>query len=195
MNHATHFSHQLPLPSHKTHENPPALPRPRPLCLARLPRAHPRLGPRSPRPWARRLLLQLRRWLFGRAVRTEGEPNCIITQPVLSTRLTPTPRHYHHHPKQNKQYVLNASSDGWISLQGIPIPIGWACWAELFLTSLISPNASFLGHLCGAYSWVFGGVHNPTNKTPGPAWWATIHCWKPKPAALSLAYAHTYQHE
>ncbi len=52
-------------------------------------------------------------------------------------------------PTHKRQYVLNARSDGWVSIQGIPLPVGWACWAELFLTSLISPNASFLGHLCG----------------------------------------------
>jgi hypothetical protein len=52
-------------------------------------------------------------------------------------------------PHTNTQYILNATSDGWVSVAGFSLPVGWACWAELVYTSLISPNASFLGHLCG----------------------------------------------
>lgn len=32
---------------------------------------------------------------------------------------------------------------------GIPVPKGQAHWAELIIAQMVTPNASFLGHLCG----------------------------------------------
>lgn len=48
--------------------------------------------------------------------------------------------------------VLNANPQyGHIATNvfGVPIPGGVAPWAELFYTSALMPNVSFLGHLCG----------------------------------------------
>ena len=33
----------------------------------------------------------------------------------------------------------------------IPVPSGLACWAELVLISVITPNSSFVGHLAGIF--------------------------------------------
>jgi rhomboid domain-containing protein 1 len=51
------------------------------------------------------------------------------------------------------KYVLNATSPGSSVVGGIAVPTRWAAWVELVLISLVTPNASFLGHLCGA--WVY----------------------------------------
>merc|ERR1711988_44142 len=49
--------------------------------------------------------------------------------------------------------VLNHSETGnrAVSYWGIPFPVHakYAAWAELVLISLVSQNASFVGHLCG----------------------------------------------
>ena len=45
--------------------------------------------------------------------------------------------------------VLNHSSPGWSSIFGIPLPTRFLCWGELIVSSLLFPQASFLGHLCG----------------------------------------------
>jgi hypothetical protein len=39
--------------------------------------------------------------------------------------------------------------------QGIVIPTEYVAWAELVLISLITPNASFAGHLCGILAGMF----------------------------------------
>ena len=44
---------------------------------------------------------------------------------------------------------------------GIAVPLKYAAWLELVLISLITPNASFLGHLCGILAgllYVHGSV-------------------------------------
>lgn len=43
-------------------------------------------------------------------------------------------------------------------ISGMPVPSRYACWAELLLIQLVTPNASFTGHLAGilvglAYVW------------------------------------------
>ena len=45
--------------------------------------------------------------------------------------------------------ILNSQSAGWSSVMGIRLPTKYAAWAELIAIQLISPEASFLGHLCG----------------------------------------------
>ena len=41
------------------------------------------------------------------------------------------------------------SSDGYSRILGFSIPLKQATWAELVIISIISPQSSFLGHLCG----------------------------------------------
>ncbi|GAB5372658.1 hypothetical protein AAMO2058_001683600 [Amorphochlora amoebiformis] len=45
--------------------------------------------------------------------------------------------------------VLNHASPRWTRIWGFSIPLKYACWAELVLISIMTPNASFIGHLCG----------------------------------------------
>lgn len=45
--------------------------------------------------------------------------------------------------------VLNSGSPGWSQIAGVRVPTKYAAWAELVLVQLISPNVSFVGHLCG----------------------------------------------
>jgi len=47
------------------------------------------------------------------------------------------------------KYVLNAKSDNMTTVNGITLPLKWAAWAELVLVSVVSKNASFVGHLAG----------------------------------------------
>ncbi|GMT37493.1 hypothetical protein PFISCL1PPCAC_28790, partial [Pristionchus fissidentatus] len=57
--------------------------------------------------------------------------------------------------------------DVWL-MGWLPVPSRYACWAELLLIQVLSPNASFVGHLAGilaglAYTmgplrWVVDGV-------------------------------------
>lgn len=48
------------------------------------------------------------------------------------------------------KYVLNSSAPGSTPVFGFEVPTRLACWAELVLISFVTPNASFLGHLCGS---------------------------------------------
>ena len=53
------------------------------------------------------------------------------------------------------KYVLNYNSPSTSNVMGvINVPTKFACWAELVLISVISPNASFVGHLAG----IFAGI-------------------------------------
>lgn len=45
--------------------------------------------------------------------------------------------------------VLNSNSPGWSSVAGISLPTKYVTWAELLYIQLLTPNASFLGHLAG----------------------------------------------
>lgn len=45
--------------------------------------------------------------------------------------------------------ILNSRSAGWSTVAGFRLPTKYAAWAELVAIQLISPEASFLGHLCG----------------------------------------------
>mmetsp|Transcript_9287 Transcript_9287/g.15075 ORF Transcript_9287/g.15075 Transcript_9287/m.15075 type:complete len:256 (+) Transcript_9287:3-770(+) len=45
--------------------------------------------------------------------------------------------------------VLNYNSPSLSSFYGMMVPLKYMCWVELVLISIITPNASFLGHLCG----------------------------------------------
>ncbi|KAL3146812.1 hypothetical protein ABBQ38_014789 [Trebouxia sp. C0009 RCD-2024] len=45
--------------------------------------------------------------------------------------------------------VLNSNSPGWSSVAGISLPTKYVTWAELIYIQLLTPNASFLGHLAG----------------------------------------------
>ncbi len=45
--------------------------------------------------------------------------------------------------------VLTARAPGDTHVWGFSLPTRYAAWAELILASLLSPRASFLGHLCG----------------------------------------------
>lgn len=45
--------------------------------------------------------------------------------------------------------VLNTSSPGWSSVAGISLPTKYVTWAELIYIQLLTPRASFLGHLAG----------------------------------------------
>ena len=47
------------------------------------------------------------------------------------------------------KYVLNAKSENMTTVYGITLPLKWAAWAELVLVSMVSKNASFVGHLAG----------------------------------------------
>jgi rhomboid domain-containing protein 1 len=47
------------------------------------------------------------------------------------------------------KYVLNHSATNDTHVMGITLPTKYAAWAELILVYLISPNSSFIGHLCG----------------------------------------------
>ena len=43
----------------------------------------------------------------------------------------------------------SSSSSSMTRVHGINVPLGYACWVELVIISLVTPNASFLGHLSG----------------------------------------------
>ena len=47
------------------------------------------------------------------------------------------------------KYVWNSSCTDYSCIMGINIPTRFAAWLELVLISVVSPNASFLGHFCG----------------------------------------------
>jgi len=48
--------------------------------------------------------------------------------------------------------IIHANTEGSSSFMGIIVPTKYVYWAELLLISLIYPQASFLGHLCGIFS-------------------------------------------
>jgi rhomboid domain-containing protein 1 len=50
------------------------------------------------------------------------------------------------------KYVWNSSCRDYTTVMGIQIPTKYAAWAELVLISIVTPNASFLGHLCGIFA-------------------------------------------
>ncbi|GLC37106.1 hypothetical protein PLESTB_001391100 [Pleodorina starrii] len=45
--------------------------------------------------------------------------------------------------------VLTRHSPDYSDVMGIRVPTKYACWAELFLASYLTPHVSFLGHLAG----------------------------------------------
>ena len=47
------------------------------------------------------------------------------------------------------KYVWNQESGGSTNIMGLAIPTRHAAWFELFLVSIVTPNASFVGHLAG----------------------------------------------
>lgn len=47
------------------------------------------------------------------------------------------------------QSTLSPSSSPTTRVHGLEVPLGYACWVELVIISLVTPNASFLGHLSG----------------------------------------------
>jgi len=58
--------------------------------------------------------------------------------------------------------VLNYNSPRLTRMWGFDVPLKHACWAELVLISLITPNASFVGHLCGIIAgllYIHGGKY------------------------------------
>ena len=61
------------------------------------------------------------------------------------------------------QVVLNYDSNTFTNYWGLSIPTKYLCWFELILISIISPNASFLGHLCGIFVGLMYciGIFNP----------------------------------
>ncbi|KAK9804862.1 hypothetical protein WJX72_008960 [[Myrmecia] bisecta] len=85
--------------------------------------------------------------------------------------------------------VLSHQSSGWSSIYGIPLPNKYVTWAELVLIQLVTPNASFLGHLAGilagllhvalfrpriaafggAPRYAAGGFSTPGRRTPAGA--------------------------
>lgn len=71
--------------------------------------------------------------------------------------------------------VLNHNSSGWTDVGiGIRLPTKYAAWAELLIIQLITPNVSFLGHLCGiAAGLMHVYVTRPIlwNATVSSHWW------------------------
>lgn len=52
------------------------------------------------------------------------------------------------------KYVWNMQSAGTSNVAGMSVPTQYAAWLELVLISVMSPNASFLGHLAGILAGV-----------------------------------------
>jgi len=67
------------------------------------------------------------------------------------------------------KYIWNAKSSSsssnsqssYTNVMGISVPTRYAAWLELVVTSMITPNASFIGHLAGILAGVLY-VHAPT---------------------------------
>ena len=59
------------------------------------------------------------------------------------------------------KYVWNRYADSNTNDFGISVPTKYAAWAELVMISLVTPNASFVGHLAGILAGVLY-VHVPT---------------------------------
>jgi rhomboid domain-containing protein 1 len=47
------------------------------------------------------------------------------------------------------KYVWNATGNGYSVVMGIQVPTKYAAWLELVVVSIVTPQASFLGHLAG----------------------------------------------
>jgi len=62
--------------------------------------------------------------------------------------------------------VVNYDSNTYSTYFGMTIPAKYLCWFELVLISIVTPNASFLGHLCGILVGVMYviGIFNPVFK-------------------------------
>lgn len=58
------------------------------------------------------------------------------------------------------KYIWNSKASNISNVMGINVPTKYAAWLELVVTSLITPNASFLGHLAGILAGVLY-VHGP----------------------------------
>eukprot|EP01033_Poteriospumella_lacustris_P007985 gene7985-5746_t len=71
------------------------------------------------------------------------------------------------------KYVWNILSPETTSLMGFSVPSRYAAWFELVLISLVTPNASFIGHLAGIlagylFLLLFTG-HGPFSALPLPS--------------------------
>lgn len=45
--------------------------------------------------------------------------------------------------------ILHHNAPGWTVVAGFRLPIRYVAWVELVIAQLVSPEASFVGHLCG----------------------------------------------
>lgn len=45
--------------------------------------------------------------------------------------------------------ILHHNTPGWTVVAGFRLPIRYVAWAELVIAQFVSPEASFVGHLCG----------------------------------------------
>lgn len=50
------------------------------------------------------------------------------------------------------KYIWNYMSPEVTNVMGLSVPSKYAAWLELVLISLVSPNVSFMGHLCGIFA-------------------------------------------
>lgn len=57
------------------------------------------------------------------------------------------------------KYVLNCRSANMTTIHGISVPLKHACWLELVLISVVTPNASFIGHLAGILTGIIWQHH------------------------------------
>lgn len=53
------------------------------------------------------------------------------------------------------KYVWNVDSSGQSFIYGLSVPTKYAAWLELVVISIVTPNASFVGHLAGILSGYF----------------------------------------
>ena len=52
------------------------------------------------------------------------------------------------------KYIWNQSSSSLANIYGLSIPLKYAAWVECIIISIITPNASFVGHLSGILAGV-----------------------------------------
>ncbi|MEW5296979.1 MAG: hypothetical protein WDW36_000220 [Sanguina aurantia] len=79
--------------------------------------------------------------------------------------------------------VLTHRSPGWSSVHGISVPTKYLAWGELALISVLNPQASFYGHLCG----ILAGLMHAHLLAP---LWVRAVCEEAKePATKNLATA------
>jgi len=69
------------------------------------------------------------------------------------------------------KYFMYVEEVGITSIHGILIAYRHAAWLELVLISLVNPQASFLGHLCGIFA---GALVYHTNLVPYKAMWIAL---------------------